>query len=184
MDWFRVSAVELIVDHFLELGRRDAEEKEEQEEEARAKKDKEDGRPVIFISTDEMPINDAGIAALALRDTNIYQRAESLVTIIQCAKTKSKEGIRRPAGPRIKNLVPAVLRERLSASARYLKPSAGKPPVPSHPPDYTVAQSLAVATGWIFHPWKQSQLILSFGLTDRFWRSLGMTPTLDCSFLQ
>ncbi len=99
-----------------------------------------DGRPVIIITTDEHLVNDEAVAALS-RDPGVYQRGGLLVRIVRDASPAAK-GIRRPLAPRIEALPQAMLRERLSANARWVSLRETKEGVaekPDRPPAWCVA---------------------------------------------
>jgi hypothetical protein len=87
-----------------------------------------DGRPQIEITTEEHVVNEAAANALG-RDLMLYQRGGVLVRITRDA-SPAAHGVRRPLGPRIEPLPPALLRERLAANARWVKEngSSDRPP--------------------------------------------------------
>lgn len=81
-----------------------------------------DGRPAIEITTEEHKVVDQAIEALR-RETNLYQRAKSLVSVIDEVKPeKKKRGITRPTGaPQIVPLPTAQVRRLMSVHADWWK---------------------------------------------------------------
>jgi hypothetical protein len=100
-----------------------------------------DPRPEIRITTEQWMVNDRAVEALAT-DENIFQRGPKLVHVVRGAAAKSygAEVLRPPDAPRIAELAPAVLRERLTAVAKWTKyQKTSEQWVPAHPPDWAVA---------------------------------------------
>jgi hypothetical protein len=100
----------------------------------------EDDRPTIIESTEEHKVNDEAVAALS-RDSSIYQRAGLLVRVVEDASPAAK-GVRRRFAPRIEPLPQALLRERFTANARWVRlKQTPKGPAfcPGHPPGWCVA---------------------------------------------
>src|SRR5262249_35755061 len=96
----------------------------------------------------EYAVNDAAIKALA-RDLIVFQRGYKLVTIIREPQETKREGIVRPAGaPRIIELMPPALRERLTCVARFVGHDARQDAVvPKHPPGWC-APAVAARGQW------------------------------------
>jgi hypothetical protein len=97
-------------------------------------------RPSITITTEEHEVNAEAVAAL-VEDDAIFQRGGVLVRVVRDVSPAAK-GIRRPFAPRIETLPPALLRERLSARARWLtmrETKGGAVEVPARPPAWCVA---------------------------------------------
>jgi hypothetical protein len=80
--------------------------------------------PKILIGTDERRVADEALAAIA-REGDIYHRGGELVHVVA-----DEDARIRPMGL-------ATLRERMAASARWLKPDA-EGQKPAHPPDWAV----------------------------------------------
>jgi hypothetical protein len=102
-----------------------------------------DPRPRIIVSTEEHEVNDQALAAIA-DDQVIYQRDGMLVHVVRdasaAAETDLKKVRRETNAPRIAPLPAPILRERLTARARWVKvlKTKGKV-VPEHPPAWTVS---------------------------------------------
>jgi hypothetical protein len=97
-------------------------------------------RPTILITVEESEVNTQAAAALA-GDPGTYQRGGLLVRVVRDASPAAR-GIRRPYAPRIEPLPPPLLRERLSARARWFtlkETSQGTEPRPARPPTWCVA---------------------------------------------
>lgn len=99
----------------------------------------EDGRPRIVITTDELEVNDAAIAALSKLE-NLYQRGAMLVDVV---REPSSGDIQRPEGTAsIRALPLARLRELLASAARWtvrrVTSDGSIHERPAHPPDWTV----------------------------------------------
>lgn len=97
-----------------------------------------EARPTIVISTDEMPVVDQAVDALAKRP-EVFQRGGVLVQIVQGAKAPS--GLQRaPDCPTIAMMKPARLRELLSAAASWQAPAGKEGELePCLPPAWAVA---------------------------------------------
>ncbi len=98
-------------------------------------------RPKIIVTTDEHIVNERAAAALA-SDQTIFQRGGSLVRVVKDNSPAAKDGIRRPFAPRIETLPTALLRERLSAVAQWVKECETDDGIlekPVHPPVWCVA---------------------------------------------
>jgi len=111
--------------------------------------DKEDGRPIILITTREKHVNDQAIAAIA-RDPELYYLGQVLATVIHGKAGKSIKGVEQPDGPppRLAPIEAATLRERMAHEARWmtLKPGKDGEPAtekPAHPPAWSVPAVLA-----------------------------------------
>jgi hypothetical protein len=99
----------------------------------------ESGRPLIHITTEENVVTNAAIQALG-RDDSLFQRAGRLVHVVR-DESRLAGFVRAPNAPRIVELPRAGLRERMVETAawrKHLKAEARW--VPSHPPDWAVAQ--------------------------------------------
>jgi hypothetical protein len=97
------------------------------------------GRPIIHITTEENVVTDAAVQALG-RDDSLFQRAGRLVHVVR-DESRLAGFVRAPNAPRIVELPRAGLRERMVETAawrKHLKAEARW--VPSHPPDWAVAQ--------------------------------------------
>jgi hypothetical protein len=97
-------------------------------------------RPSITITTEEHEVNAEAVAALG-RDGSVYQRGGSLVRIVRDA-SPAAAGIRRPLAPRIEALPPPLLRERLTANAKWLsvrETCDGRVECAARPPAWCVA---------------------------------------------
>jgi hypothetical protein len=106
---------------------------------------KDDPRPQILLTTEEHYVNEQAARALANEPT-IFQRGNILVRVVR--EPKQEKWIERdPVMPRIIEVVPAILSERLTAVARFMGYKAvrnGKlKKVPKHPPDRLLAAVLA-----------------------------------------
>ncbi len=100
----------------------------------------DDGRPTIPVTTDEHVVNERAAAALG-RAENLYQRGGFLVRVV-CDDSPAAKGIRRPLAPRIDILPASLLRERLTACARFVRlktTDAGVEHIPEHPPGWCVS---------------------------------------------
>jgi hypothetical protein len=112
------------------------------------KPESDDSRPEIVITIEEHEVNDQAVAALG-GEGRVYQRAESLVRIVHDASPAAK-GIRRPFAPRIDALPAAVLREYLTANARWVierETKEGTVTVPARPPGWCVS-AVHARGGW------------------------------------
>jgi hypothetical protein len=99
-----------------------------------------DDRPAIVITVEESAVNAQAVEALA-RDPFVHQRAGLLVRVVRDASPAAR-GVRRPYAPRIDPLPPSLLRERLSACARWLSPHETQGDVehrPARPPAWCIA---------------------------------------------
>jgi hypothetical protein len=97
-------------------------------------------RPTIVITVEESQVNAQAVAALA-DDSFTYQRGGLLVRVIRDASPAAR-GVRRPYAPRIELLPPLLLRERLSARARWiilLETKEGIEEKPARPPTWCIA---------------------------------------------
>jgi hypothetical protein len=97
-------------------------------------------RPTITITTEEHEVNAEAAQALSA-DPSVYQRAGLLVRVVRDASPAAK-GIRRPFAPRIETLPPPLLRERLTANARWValhESKDGTAEKPARPPGWCVA---------------------------------------------
>jgi hypothetical protein len=108
-------------------------------------------RPEIQISTDEHRVIDQAILALTA-ESNLFQRAGSLVSILEECKPRPKAKITRPPGClRITPLPEPQIRRLLSLHADWLKPGSIKDGeasiVPSHPPTFAV-KGVATMGSW------------------------------------
>src|SRR5262249_37194265 len=100
----------------------------------------DDGRLSIRITTKEHQVNDQAVAALG-NDLDLYQRGGVLVRIIRDS-SRAARGIRRPSSPRTEPLPAALLRERLTATARWLTLKVtgdGEQETEARPPAWCVA---------------------------------------------
>jgi hypothetical protein len=101
----------------------------------------EDGRPVIVVTTEEHLVNDQAVQAIG-NDQSIFQRGGLLVRVVT-DDSPAGRGIRRPFAPRIDALPPPLLRERLTANARWIVAQTdNKGDVrykPGHPPGWCVS---------------------------------------------
>lgn len=107
-----------------------------------------DDRPTIEITVEEHEVNEAAAKALA-RDSSIFQRGGILVRVVTDG-SPAAEGIRRPYAPRIEALPPAILRERMAATARWISIAEGKDgPVEksARPPTWSTA-ALHARASW------------------------------------
>lgn len=99
----------------------------------------DDGRPEIEVTPDEFRVNDAAAKALTT-DESVYQRAGELVHVIR--DDARFDGIERPEGsPRISTLPAAIVRDRLSSAARFVRiiqTKQGEATEHVHPPDWCV----------------------------------------------
>jgi hypothetical protein len=99
-----------------------------------------DDRPVIVITTEEHLVNDEAVAALP-RDASIFQRGGLLVRVVRDTSPAAK-GVRRPFAPRIEPLPMPLLRERLTANARWIvirQTEDGPEERPARPPGWSIA---------------------------------------------
>jgi hypothetical protein len=110
-------------------------------EDARRPPPKEDDRPVIVVTTEEHLVNDQAVGAIG-SDQSIFQRGALLVRVVT-DDSPAGRGIRRPFAPRIDALPPPLLRERLTANARWIVPQTDKNGEvrykPGHPPGWCVS---------------------------------------------
>lgn len=93
----------------------------------------------IIIDVDEHRTNDAAVDALA-NEPSIFQRGGTLVHVI--GDSASARGASDVTPPRIAQVPLALLRDRLTAVARFVtikETKKGDEEVPSHPPDWCVA---------------------------------------------
>lgn len=94
-------------------------------------------RPCVLVGTDEHRVNDEVVAALA-GDPDLYHRAGRLAQVVQePAREDCKLATYRPAGPRVRDLSLATLRETITRRAVLEKETADDV-VPTHPPDWCV----------------------------------------------
>jgi hypothetical protein len=96
----------------------------------------------IPVTTKEHVVNDAAVEALR-RDDSLYQRGGLLVHVVRIMRAEEASGIYRPAGsPRIVTVPAALLRERLTRVAKYVKVKKSRnneqKDVPTHPPAWCV----------------------------------------------
>jgi hypothetical protein len=98
-------------------------------------------RPEILVTTEEHDVNDQASQALS-RCRDVYQRGGVLVRLVRDT-SPAHRGIRRPLAPRIDPLPPALLRECLTACARWLTPTRDREGeeqfCPARPPAWCVA---------------------------------------------
>jgi hypothetical protein len=94
-----------------------------------------DTRPVIPITTDNHVVIDRAIEALADSDDDLFQRAGSLVRVIDAPMTGE---IGQICGPRIEAVPTADLRPRLTKVARFTEKKAGRKTAPVHPPRWLI----------------------------------------------
>jgi hypothetical protein len=97
-------------------------------------------RPEIVITTQEHEVNAQAADALG-RDSSLFQRGGLLVRVVRDTSPAAR-GVRRPLAPRIEPLPPALLRERLAASARWFslrETRDGLIRVDAHPPAWCVS---------------------------------------------
>jgi hypothetical protein len=97
-------------------------------------------RPTIAITVEESQVNAQAAEALT-RDPSTFQRGGLLVRVVRDASPAAR-GIRRPYAPRIEPLPPPLLRERLSACARWVtlkEAEDGTIEKPARPPAWCVA---------------------------------------------
>lgn len=95
--------------------------------------------PIITVSTEEHRVNEEALAALR-NDPAIYQRGGMLVWVIR-DESPAAAIIRPPFAPRIDALVREILRERLTAFARWqsIQERGNSVKVlPAHPPGWCV----------------------------------------------
>jgi hypothetical protein len=98
-----------------------------------------DGRPTILISTQEHEVNKKAAGCLA-REQSLYQRGGMLARVVRDT-SPAAGGIRRPFAPRVEPLPAPLLRERLTACARWVvvkETKEGAVEVPAHPPGWCV----------------------------------------------
>jgi hypothetical protein len=106
-----------------------------------------DNRPEIFVTTEEMVVNDRAVAALAA-DATLFQRNHQLVHVVRSPVVKQGDTVRRPAGtPIIRTMQAATLKENLTSVARWrafrVDRKGELKEVSSHPPGWSVAAILA-----------------------------------------
>jgi len=101
--------------------------------------ERDGGRAVILIDTDEFRVVSEAVEALR-GDEGVFCRGPMLVRVLRDAQPKPKEdAVARPQGsPVIAALPPANLRERLTAQAAFLK-MVKKKFRPAHPPPWLVS---------------------------------------------
>ena len=109
--------------------------------------DGRDNRAIVPITTREYVTNDAAVQALAA-DPSLFQRAGYLVHVIRMDKARDDGCVHRPANtPEIRDVSPALLRDRLTRYARFQKRDARRKDknawVDTHPPDWCVNAVLA-----------------------------------------
>ncbi|MBX3397702.1 MAG: DUF3854 domain-containing protein [Gemmataceae bacterium] len=102
-----------------------------------------DGVPIILLATDEHRVNQEAIKAL-VKDRTLYKRGGALVQIVeQVEDSPDTETIRRYAGaPVIRDLPAAMLREKLSEFAYFMKTKVvgeNRYQTAEHPPDWCVS---------------------------------------------
>ena len=96
--------------------------------------------PEIVITTAEYDVNDKAAQALA-RDSSVFQRGAMLVRLVRDT-APVRGGISRSVAPRIDPLPLALLRERLTACARWRqmrRTAEGDELVPGRPPLWCIA---------------------------------------------
>jgi hypothetical protein len=108
-----------------------------------ARPERDDPRPTVVITTEEYRTNAEAILALA-SEPDLYQRAGMLVRVAKADGNPSRRSaVRRPPGtPVVRELRPAVLRERMTRCARWVtlkKVEEQWEQIPAHPPDWSVA---------------------------------------------
>lgn len=108
------------------------------------------GAPEIVVGTDEHRANAEAAAALG-RDPDLFQRAGTLVHVVEAPADDTAPAVRRPdPAPVIRALPGALLRERLTWCANW-KAWRGSGEnaklVPAHPPEWCVA-AVAARTDW------------------------------------
>jgi hypothetical protein len=97
------------------------------------------GAPTVLVGTDEYRVNAEATDALAV-EPDLYQRAGMLVQVVAQHPCGQGPGaaVRRPAGsPIVRDLPPALLRERLTRCARWVQ-ECGDDLKPVHPPGWCV----------------------------------------------
>jgi hypothetical protein len=104
-------------------------------------------RPEIFITTEELNVNNQAVKALAA-DDSLFQRNHQLVHVVRTSAIKQGDIVRRQAGtPIIRPMQAATLREILTSVARWRvsKPdrSGNVKAVNSHPPAWSMVAILA-----------------------------------------
>lgn len=107
-----------------------------------ARPERQDDRPEIAIGTDQFRVNAEAAAALAA-EPDLYQRAGSLVQVLEQEAEDDEEAvIRRPVGsPLVREIPPPLLQERLTRCARFVRvklTSEGEERIPAHPPGWCV----------------------------------------------
>jgi hypothetical protein len=115
---------------------RENQERERAEANGRAAPDAA-GRPEIRVTTEEAAVNAQAAAALA-RDECVYQRGNLLVRVIEDQRPAGR-GLRRPVAPRVDPLPQPLLRERLSACARWVVAGKDGSLFAARPPGWCVA---------------------------------------------
>jgi hypothetical protein len=96
--------------------------------------------PTIAITTIEHVVNQQAAEALH-RDECLYQRGGLLVRVVRDTSQASR-GIRRPLAPRIEPLPASILRESLTAVARWVtlhETENGIEETPAHPPGWCIS---------------------------------------------
>jgi hypothetical protein len=100
-------------------------------------------RPDIQIGTDEYRVNREATAALAT-EPDVYQRGGLLVHVIEHTADDEDPtaAVRRPVGaPVVRELAPALLREKLTRCARWVRPKEAKDgweDRDAHPPGWCI----------------------------------------------
>ena len=99
----------------------------------------DDDRPRILITTEEHAVNAKACRALA-SEPDLYQRGGLLVRIDETeAEPEDAAIIRRPAGSLVvREVMPPLLRERLTRCALWTKRDRNGIEVPAHPPAWAV----------------------------------------------
>ena len=109
-----------------------------------ARPESADPRPTVIISTEEYRTNQDAVIAL-VSEPDLFQRAGMLVRVTKSdADGGRRAAVCRPSGaPVVRELRPALLRERMTRCARWvaMKPAGeGKwEEAPAHPPDWSVS---------------------------------------------
>lgn len=99
----------------------------------------------IEVTTREMEVNDAALAAVARSERNVFHRGGSLVHVVRSAGKKGR--IHRPIGsPVIRPIQEGKLREILAFHCRFVKITRGngeEKKTPVHPPQWSTRALLA-----------------------------------------